>query len=209
MHTEYRDGAVTKMKNRSKTKNRSKKIKLAKVGLQVLFWCFSILLAYWWVSLEDAGEPGQFAKFVIHTVFLNNLFGLFSILLGIGFAGFAAYKLITRTAHDPKKTVLYSIPLFVFFVGLGAVLSEDLVENIADVKNYVTGHIVEERVVITHFKIYENNHGEDGYEYTFSDGRTFYENHEGEGFADITEGQTYVIRYLPETPKLLSIKAAE
>jgi hypothetical protein len=179
------------------------------VGLKVLFLCFSIFLVYLWILLEDAGEPGQFAKFMIHTVFFNNLFGILFLLLGIGLAGFVAYKLITKTAYDPKKTVLLSIPLCIFFVGLGALLSEDLVENILDVKNYVTGHIVEERVVITHFKIYDNNKGEDGYEYTFSDGRTFFENHEGKGFEDITEGQTYVIRYLPETPKLLSIKAAE
>ncbi|WP_156110482.1 hypothetical protein [Brevibacillus thermoruber] len=197
------------MKKRSTRNKRAKKNKWARAGVHILFWCLSLLLAYLWISLEDAGEFGQFAKFVIHTVILSNLFGLFSILLGIGFAGFAAYKLITRTAYDPKKTVLYSIPLFVFFVGLGAFLTKDLSKNMMDVKHYVTGHIVEERVVITHFTIYENNHGEDGYEYTFSDGRTFYENHEGNGFDDITVGQAYVIRYLPETPKLLSIKPAE
>jgi hypothetical protein len=135
-------------------------------------------------------------------------------LLLLSFSVFLAFLWVlledaTRTAYDPKKTVLYSIPLVVFFVGLGTALSADLVKNISDVKNYVTGHIVEERVVITHVEIYDNNRGEDGYEYTFSDGRTFFENHEGKGFEDVIEGQAYVIRYLPETPKLLSIKAAE
>ena len=89
-------------------------------------------------------------------------------------------------------------------------MSKDSIENIKDVKNYLTGNIIEEHVVITHLEVYvAQSGGDDGYEYTFSDGRTFYENHQGKGYGNIIEGETYMIRYLPETPKLLSVLLAQ
>lgn len=162
-----------------------------------------------WLSLNRSGDESfQFATLVAYMM-THDTYGALMMLLAAGFGGFAAWKVITRTAHDPVKTVLFSVPLVLFFGGLGFLLAKDVGKHAADVRAYTAGEIVEERVVIMDMETYPGYYGDDGYEYSFSDGRTFYENHEGHGFGSIVKGQAYIIRYLPHTPKLLSIRKAD
>lgn len=162
-----------------------------------------------WLSLNRSGdESGQFATLVAYMM-SHDTYGTLMMLLAAGFGGFAAWKVITGTAYDPVKTVLFSVPLVLFFGGLGFLLAKDMGKHAADVRAYMAGEIVEERVVITDLEVYRGYYGDHGYEYSFSDGRTFYENHEGHGFGSIVKGQAYIIRYLPHTPKLLSIRKAD
>ena len=84
-------------------------------------------------------------------------------------------------------------------------LAENTTDDLSDVGSYLSGNVREENVVITEF---QNVSTPDGplYYYTFEDGRTFEEGYRGKGFHDVKEGESYTIRYLPKTKKLLRIE---
>ncbi|WP_438348907.1 hypothetical protein ACP8HI_25540 [Paenibacillus sp. FA6] len=193
-----------------KIRNADKEYKTLSLSLRGLYCLLALTSLILWAYWGNGGEAGQFAKFVVHTVFMSNLFGILFIMMGIGTTVVVGYRVITKKASDSKKAMIYSLPLVAFFMVIGVMMSKDSIDNLKDVKNYLTGNIIEEHVVITHLEVYgAQSGGDDGYEYTFSDGRTFYENHQGKGYGNIIEGETYMIRYLPETPKLLSILLAQ
>lgn len=194
-------------------RKREEDRRLAREGGIIVYSLFVILFAAAitaWSYLKSEGEFGQFMKFLVHLVVLNNFLGLLCFGVVLTAIILVVVRVITKRASQPVKAVLILVPFTVLFGGMGWVLASSLPDNIKDIISYQTGQIVEEQVTIVDLQVYLGRRGADtSYEYTFADGRKFYENHEGDGFGLIELGESYVIRYLPHTPKLLSIRKVE
>ena len=164
-----------------------------------------IAIVLLFMKVTSMNDVGQFVKYFLFDVIVVNFVGIFSAILGIAAISFVSYQVISGKASDPKRAILLTLPLTAMFLGFGYVMASDALNDFADVGNYLTGNISEEYVTIKEFRFEQTSSG-DYYDYTFEDGRTFTEIYKGEGFGNVKEGETYFIRYLPRTKKLLSIE---
>ena len=112
---------------------------------------------------------------------------------------------ISKKAVNPKGVILPTIFLTVLFLAIGYGLTKGGRDDFADVGNYLIGNVNEEHVVIKEFRV-DVTPERLFYRYTFEDGRTFIERYKGKGFSSVREGDSYYIRYLPRTKKILRIE---
>lgn len=180
-------------------RSRKKLFKIVRLAI-ILLVIASILLIN---KLEDTG---QFIKFVLFDVIAVNAVGYVLILGGLFTLIFGVYMLISRKAVNPKGVVLPTIGLSSFFLTLGILLAENTADDFSDVVSFLSGNAMEENVVIQEFRVVSTPEGP-LYYYTFEDGRTFEEGYRGKGFEDVKEGESYYVRYLPKTKKLLRIES--
>ncbi|WP_062104361.1 hypothetical protein [Bacillus niameyensis] len=161
-----------------------------------------VLISKWLIALEDFG---QFIKFLLFDVFIVNFWGTILLLAGLFTLIFTLYMIISKKAVNPKGTIMPAIVLMLITFSLGIGLSYNIFDDFADARSYLVGNVKEETVIISDFRYIKTTEGH-LYYYTFSDGRTFEEGYRGKGFSQIEEGETYFIRYLPRTEKLLRIE---
>ena len=162
-----------------------------------------IILAFVLISMLE--DIGQFIKFLLFDVIVVNVVGIVLISGGLFALIFGVYMIISRKAVNPRGVIIPTVLLSSILLILGFLLAENTTDDLSDVGSYLSGNVREENVVITEF---QNVSTPDGplYYYTFEDGRTFEEGYRGKGFHDVKEGESYTIRYLPKTKKLLRIE---
>ncbi|GAB6930572.1 hypothetical protein JCM10914A_45550 [Paenibacillus sp. JCM 10914] len=151
--------------------------------------------------LTGQGPSGEFTKFFMREVVMENFFGLFLILVGLIIIGIVMYFVLTGRAHKPLKAVLFSVPLTLFFVGLGLALAWNLRDDVADAVYFYHGHYEEEVVVIAEYDRIKRGH-----RFILEDGREFTEYYHGAGYRNVIPGNPYLIQYLPHTHKILRIE---
>jgi len=163
----------------------------------------TIILAFVIISMLE--DIGQFIKFLLFDVIAVNVVGIVLISGGLFALIFGVYMIISRKAVNPRGMIIPIVLLSSILLILGFLLAKNTTDDLSDVGSYLSGNVREENVVITEF---QNVSTPDGplYYYTFEDGRTFEEGYRGKGFNDVIEGESYTIRYLPKTKKLLRIE---
>ena len=164
----------------------------------VLAIAFILFISRLLSGLEDRG---QFIKFIAYDVLVVNMYGVVLVLLGLALIVFCIYFIVKKKAADPKRLAWLG-PLLALF------LSHNLKDHLIDITSYLTGNTVTEEVVIEKFAV-RSSGDHTYYEYTLADGREFSEGHSGKGFSRIQNGKMYVIHYLPNSKKLLSIRLAD
>lgn len=162
-----------------------------------------IILAFVLISMLE--DIGQFIKFLLFDVIAVNVVGIVLISGGLFALIFGVYMIISRKAVNPKEMIIPTVLLSTILLILGFLLAENTTDDLSDVGSYLSGNVREENVVITEFQDVSTPDGP-LYYYTFKDGRTFAEGYRGKGFKDVIEGESYSIRYLPKTKKLLRIE---
>lgn len=164
-----------------------------------------IVIVLLFMKMTRINEAGQFVKFLLFDVIVVNFMGIIFLAAGIFITSFVSYRIISGKADNHKVLILKTLVLTAILFGLGYALAFNALNDFADVGNYLTGNISEEYVTIKEFHFEQTSSG-DYYDYIFEDGRTFTEIYKGKGFGNVKEGETYFIRYLPRTKKLLSIE---
>lgn len=167
-----------------------------------------IAILLFFMVMTEMKDVGQFIKFLLFDVITVNFWGGVILAAGIFTISFGSYMIISKKAVNHKGVVLPMLLLTALFLALGFGLAHDSLDDFADVGNYLTGNVNEEHVVIKEFRV-EVTPDSSFYSYTFEDGRTFIEGYEGKGFSSVKEGETYFIRYLPRTKKLLRIESLQ
>jgi len=172
---------------------------------KVVMFLTIVLLFVMINMLEDFG---QFIKFLLFEVIAVNVVGIVLISGGLFILVFGLYMIISRKAVNPRGMIIPTVLVSSILLLLGFLLAENTTDDLSDVGSYLSGNVMEENVVIKEFQEVSTPDGP-LYYYTFDDGRTFEEGYRGKGFNDVKEGESYTIRYLPKTKKLLRIGKKE
>lgn len=180
--------------------NRNKK------NVLMIVMVTTIVLVFVMINMLE--DIGQFIKFLIFDVIAVNVVGILLISGGLFTIIFGLYMIISRKAVNPRGMIIPTILLSSILLILGFLLAENTTDDLSDVGSYLSGNVMEENVVLKEFQDVSTPDGP-LYYYTFEDGRTFEEGYRGKGFKDVIEGESYSIRYLPKTKKLLRLEKKE
>ncbi|KYG27699.1 hypothetical protein [Alkalihalobacillus trypoxylicola] len=182
--------------------------KYPKLFIIILIIIISLPLS---AGINSMGETGQFIKFIFYNLLIFNFLAFILAFVALSIFPLIGYFIMKGKAPKPFKAIFLSIPLFLIFGYLSYALFGDGVHEIKDVFHYFNGHIMEETVVIDEvskgsvtFKLrgpYET--------YKLSDNREFTLFTRGVLKDGASSGETYIIRYLPETETILSMQQSK
>ncbi|GAF66033.1 hypothetical protein BTS2_2933 [Bacillus sp. TS-2] len=159
-------------------------------------------------KLNHIGETGQFITFIFYNLLIFNFVAFILALVALSIFPLIGYFIIKGKAPKPFKAIFLSIPLFLIFGYLSYALLGDGIYEVKDVFHYFNGHIMEETVVINEVSRVTGGRSIRGpYEiYKLADSREFTLFTSGVIHDGASSGETYIIRYLPETETILSMQ---